>query len=82
MPSHVLEQAKQAAKEDGTSLNQLMTSFIAQGLGQRRGLRMMQERAGRADVDAVLRMLDDAPDVPPDERDALPEQGTPTAPEP
>lgn len=80
MPDHVLEQARQAAREDGASLNQLLTSLIAQGLGQRRGLRMMQERAGRADVDAVLRMLDGAPDVPPDEGDALPDESTPARP--
>lgn len=75
MPDHVLAQAREAAREDNTSVNQLLTSFIAQGLGQRQGLRMMHERAARADVDAVLAMLDQAPDVPPDEGDERADDG-------
>ena len=73
MPDHVLAQAREAAREDNTSVNQLLTSFIAQGLGQRRGLRMLRERAARADVDAVLAMLDQAPDVSPDAGDERPD---------
>ncbi len=50
--------------------------FIAEGLGQRRGLKMMKERAARADVDAALSILDDVvPDSPPDEDDELSDVG-------
>jgi hypothetical protein len=61
-----MDQAKAAAAEDRTSVNQLLLAFIAEGLGHRRGLKMIKERAGRADVDAALAILDRAPDVPPE----------------
>ena len=80
IPDHVLAQAKQAASEDNTSVNQLLSSFISHGLGQRQGLRMLRERAARADVPGVLSMLDGAPDVPPDEGDEMPEEETSRAP--
>jgi hypothetical protein len=59
-----MEQAKAAAAEDNVSINQMLVSVIAEGLGQRRGLRMMRERAARADVGAALAILDKVPDVP------------------
>jgi len=58
VPDHVMEQAKAAASEDSVSINQMLVSFIAEGLGQRRGLRMMQERAARADIGASLSILE------------------------
>jgi len=71
VPDHVMEQAKTAATEDNVSINQMLVSFIAEGLGQRRGLRMMRERAARADVDAALSILDKVPDVPPEAGDEI-----------
>jgi hypothetical protein len=64
VPDHVMEQAKAAAAEDNVSINQMLVAFIAEGLGHRRGLRVMRERAGRANIDAALAILDRAPDVP------------------
>lgn len=49
----------------------MLVSFIAEGLGHRRGLRTMQERAARANIDAALSILDKAPDVPPDGGDEI-----------
>jgi hypothetical protein len=71
VPDHIMQQAKAAAAEEQTSVNQLLLAFIAEGLGQRRGLRMMRERAARADVAAALAIVDRAPDVQPDPRDAV-----------
>ena len=56
-----MEQAKLVAKEDQVSVNQLFWSFIAEGLGHQRGLKMMRERAARADVAAALAVLDGVP---------------------
>lgn len=53
LPEHLLEEAKAAAAEDKISTNQLLVAFIADGIGQRRGLRMMRDRAARADVPAA-----------------------------
>lgn len=73
LPDHVMEEAKAAAAEDKTSVNQMLLAMIAEGLGHRRGLRMMKERAGRADVAAALSILARAPSVTPDKGDNLPE---------
>jgi hypothetical protein len=71
VPDHVMEQAKAAAAEDNVSINQMLVSFIADGLGHRRGVRAMRERASRADIDAALAILDKAPDVPPEAGDDI-----------
>ena len=72
VPDHIMEQAKAAAGEDKVSINQMLVAFIAEGLGHRRGLRMLKERADRADVKAALAILERAPDIAPDEGDELP----------
>lgn len=72
VPEHILEQAKAAAKEDEVSINQLMVALIAEGLGHRRGLKELRKRASRADVAEALRILDGAPDVPPEPGDERP----------
>ena len=54
------------------SINQMLATLIAEGLGHRRGVRMMRERAARANVDAALAILDALPaDLPPDAGDEL-----------
>jgi predicted nucleic acid-binding protein len=72
VPDHVLAQAKAAAAEEHVSINQLLVSLISEGLGHRRGLLDLRERAARADVTEALRTLDHAPDAAPDEGDELP----------
>jgi hypothetical protein len=73
VPDHIYDQAKAAAEEDNVSINQMLVSFIAEGLGHRRGLRTMRERAARANVGAALAILDRAPDIASDVGDELPE---------
>ena len=74
LPDHIMEQAKAASAEDKVSINHTIASFIAEGLGHRRGLQVMRERAARANIDAALLILDTlVPDVPPDPGDELPE---------
>jgi hypothetical protein len=72
VPDHIMEQAKAASAEDNVSINQLLVAFIAEGLGHRRGLKMMKQRAERANVKAALEILDTAvPDVAVDCGDEL-----------
>ena len=74
LPDHIMEQAKAASAEDKVSINHMLASFIAEGLGHRRGLQVMRERAARANIDAALLILDTLiPDVPPDPGDEMPE---------
>jgi hypothetical protein len=72
VPDHILVQAKEAAAEEKVSVNQRLVSLITEGVGHRRGLRDVRERAARADVAEALRVLDRTPDVPPDADDELP----------
>jgi hypothetical protein len=73
LPDRLAERAKAAAAEDKVSVNQMMASFIAEGLGHRRGLQMLKERAARANVAAALATLDKVPAVQPDAGDEIPE---------
>lgn len=68
---HVMEEAKRAAAEDNVSLNQLLSAFIADGIGHRRAIMSLKKRAARGNVDAALAILDSAPDVEPDPGDEL-----------
>lgn len=77
---HVMEEAKRAAAEDNVSLNQLLSAFIADGIGHRRAIMSLRNRAARGNVHAALAILDRAPDVEPDPGDELvQEQGSSTA---
>ncbi len=72
LPDHVMEQAKAVAAAQGTSLNQLFTSFIAHGLGQHQAFETIRRRAEQANVPAVLELLAQTPDVPAAEGDEMP----------
>jgi hypothetical protein len=74
VPDHIMEQARAAANEDHVSINQMMLSFIAEGLGHRRGLRMMRERAIRADPEKALAILERIKGLPPERGDEMPEE--------
>lgn len=73
LADHVMEEAKQAAAEDNVSLNQLLSAFIADGVGHRRAILGLKKRAARGDAEAALAILDRAPDVTPDPGDELTE---------
>lgn len=72
VPEHIMDQARMAADEDAVSINQLMLSFIAEGLGHRRGLRAMRQRASRGDPQKALEILANRQGVPPEPGDEMP----------
>jgi hypothetical protein len=72
IPDPILQQAQQAAREDGVSVDQILLALITEGIGQRHGVKAMEERAARADIPAALAILDRAPDVPPEPGDERP----------
>ncbi|MGY5808270.1 hypothetical protein ACXHXG_11175 [Rhizobium sp. LEGMi198b] len=74
LADHVMEEAKQAAAEDNVSLNQLLSAFIADGIGHRRAIMSLKDRAARGNTAAALAILDRAPDVAPDPGDELPDE--------
>jgi hypothetical protein len=69
-----MEEAKQAAADDNVSLNQLLSAFIADGIGHRRAILELKKRAARGNGAAALSILDRAPNMPPDAGDELPER--------
>ena len=71
LADHVMEEAKQAAAEDNVSLNQLLSAFIADGIGHRRAILSMKKRAERGDVQAAQAVLDRVPAAKPDVGDEL-----------
>jgi hypothetical protein len=71
LADHVMEEAKRAAAEDNVSLNQLLSAFIADGIGHRRAIMNLKKRAARGNVDAALAILDRVPDVEPDPGDEI-----------
>lgn len=77
LADHVMEEAKRAAAEDNVSLNQLLSAFIADGIGHRRAIMSLKERAARGNAAAALAILDRVPDVAPDPGDELPDEMRP-----
>lgn len=71
LADHVLEEARRAAAEDNVSLNQLLSSFVADGIGHRRAILELKKRAERGNPEAALGILDRAPDVDPEEGDEI-----------
>lgn len=72
MPEYLMEQAREASALENTSINQLLVSLVAEGLGHRRAILEMRERAARGNPEAALHILNNiVPDVEPDEGDEL-----------
>ncbi len=80
LADHVMEEAKQAAAEDNVSLNQLLSAFIADGVGHRRAILNLKKRTARGNSDTALEILNRAPDVAPDSGDELVEEGSSVSP--
>jgi hypothetical protein len=73
LPDYIMEQARTAAEEDNVSVNQMFLSLISEGIGHRRALRGLRDRAQRGDTEKALAILDGLPDLPPDPDDTMPE---------
>jgi len=71
LADHIMEELRTAAAEDNVSLNQLMATFIAEGIGHRRAILEMKQRRTRGDVNAALVLLDRVPDIEPDVGDRI-----------
>jgi len=72
MPDYLMDQAREAAQQENVSLNQMLLSFIAEGIGHRRALKTMQERSARGDPDNALAILESLPSLPPEPGDEMP----------
>ena len=75
LPASLKETAARLAKEDGVSLNQWIATAVAQKIGAVETAAEFFERRGVKSMPGdLMRHLDDAPDVPPQLGDELPDK--------
>lgn len=74
LPRSLKETAARLAREDGVSLNQWITSAVAQKIGSvETAEELLKRRGAGAKRGDLVRYLDSAPNVPPMPGDELPE---------
>ncbi len=74
LPDSLHKQVREIARREGISINQFASTAIAEKLAALMTEEYLAERAGRGRRDAYLRALDEAPDIDPQDDDALPEE--------
>jgi hypothetical protein len=62
LPDHVMAEARSLAEAGGTSLNQFLSSVIAERIGEMKAVRQFEARIARADTRAALAVLAKVPD--------------------
>ncbi|GAA5534928.1 CopG family transcriptional regulator [Deinococcus aluminii] len=72
LPESLHAQLKQLARQEGVSINQLITLAVAEKVSALKTEDYFRERAAHADREAFLAILDKAPDGPPLPGDELP----------
>jgi hypothetical protein len=74
VPASIMEEAKKAAAQDGVSLNQFISTALAEKVAALRAEAVLRERAKRADRRKFDNVMSRAGSTLPRERDELPEQ--------
>jgi hypothetical protein len=73
LPNSLHQHAKRLAESEGISVNQLVSSALAEKLSALDAERYLRERAERGRDVAIDAILAKVPDVEPEEHDRLPE---------
>ena len=74
LPESLHERARELAKREGVSINQLIATALAEKISALDTLAYLEERAGRGSREAFLEALNATPSAPPAEGDELPAQ--------
>lgn len=74
LPDDVLDEVRQVADQEGTSVDNLVGAIVSDALRHRRELELMRQRASRGDPEAALAILNGLPSLPTDEWDEMPEE--------
>ena len=69
MPSSLKQAVREVSRRDGTSINQFVTTAVAEKLSAMRTADFFAERSSRADIDAARRLLRRSGGQPPEPRD-------------
>ena len=72
LPESLHERAREIAKREGISINQLIATALAEKLSALDTLDYLEARAARGSRKALLEVLSRVPDVAPDPGDELP----------
>ena len=73
MPDYLMDQAREAADQENVSLNQMLLSLIAEGIGHRRALKAIRQRADRGSPEKALAVLESLGSFPPEPGDEMPD---------
>ena len=74
LPRSIKAGVERAAKRDGTSMNQLIATAVAEKLSAMETMDFFEERAKRADLEAFDRFMNRSGGEPPRAGDELPEE--------
>lgn len=72
LPESLHERARELAKREGISINQLVATALAEKLSALDTVAYLEERGARGSQDAFLKALSRVPDAEPEEGDELP----------
>jgi hypothetical protein len=72
LPASIKAAAETAARRDGTTLNQFISSAVAEKLAALETAAWLEERAGRAEPGAIAQLLARQGGEPPQEGDEIP----------
>ena len=72
LPESLHERARELAKKEGISINQLIATALAEKISALDTLEYLEQRARRGSLEDFLRALDRVPDVAPVAGDELP----------
>ncbi|MEO5327758.1 MAG: hypothetical protein H7829_05880 [Magnetococcus sp. THC-1_WYH] len=65
LPDSLLEEARKAAQEDNTSLNQFISIAVSERVSALKTMQMMKNRSQRADPEGFKELLARVPNIPP-----------------
>lgn len=71
LPSSLKQAVREASRRDGTSINQFVTTAVAEKLSAMRTADFFAERAERADIEEALRLLRRQGGQPPNPEDRV-----------
>ncbi len=74
LPESLHEKVRELAEREGVSINQLVTTALAEKISALLTQEYLEERAARGSREEYLRILDKVPNAEPDPGDELSEQ--------
>lgn len=74
LPESLHERARELAEREGTSINQLIATALAEKISALDTVSYLEGRAARGSRDALLEVLSRVPSGPPSPGDELPEE--------